>query len=277
METAFMKSVIRRNKKKLLLTYLLVIVEKVGELAIPFFLGLSIDGLTNHSYGSLVNLAAVYAIWVIIGTIRHRYDTKTYTEIYNNIVLDIIENDKEKNISRISALTNLTREVVEFMEFDLIYIVTAFINIAGSMIMISTYSTNVFLMCTLLILPVIFLSKKYGAMMSTLANSRNSELEKQIDIISKANPKETRSHFNILRIIQIRISNEEATNYWQLQVISMILLISSLLVMSVTGSVKPGVLVAMWSYLLAFLSGLEIIPYAVQKWSNLKDIISRIN
>jgi len=276
MEINFIKGVIKSHKKKLFITYLLVLIEKLGELSIPFFLGLSIDGLIRHEYMPLVYLSVIYIIWVAVGTIRHRYDTKTYTEIYNKIVFDIIENDTEKNISRISALTNLTREVVEFMEFDFIYIVTALINIIGSMVMISLYSTSVFFMCLALIIPVILLSKKYGMSMLNLSHSRNSELEKQVDIIAKSNPKETRSHFNFLRIIQIRISNAEATNYWQLQVISMLLLISSLLVISLKGEIMAGVLVAMWSYLLAFLGGLEIIPYAVQRWNNLKDIVSRI-
>jgi ABC-type multidrug transport system fused ATPase/permease subunit len=278
MDNSFIKGVIKQNKKKLLVTYLLVLIEKIGELSIPFFLGLSIDGLINKNYMPLFYLSSVYALWVIIGTIRHKYDTKTYTEIYNKIVIDLIEKDKEHDsISKISAYTNLIREVVEFMEFDLVYIATAFINIIGSLVMIWLYSFNVAILCIVLILPVIFLTKKYGTLMKTLSFKRNSELEKQIDVISSGNIKEAKSHFNILRIIQIKISNEEATNYWQLQIISMILLITSLLIISAHGSVMAGVLVAMWSYLLAFLNGLEIIPYAVQKWSNLKDIISRIN
>lgn len=277
MEVKFIKDIAHHHRKKLLITYLLVLIEKIGELSIPFFLGLSIDGLIKQHYFPLFYLVSVYMTWVIVGTIRHRYDTRTYTNIYNQVVLDIIDNDKDQNTSKTCAHTNLIREIVDFMEFDMVYIVTAIINIIGSIAMIYLYSLNVALLCLGVMVPVIYLSKKYGGIMRSLSHRRNSELEKQVDVISKGNMDETKSHFGILRIIQIKISNKEATNYWQLQLISLLLLVGSLLIMSLKGAIMAGVLVAMWSYLLTFLSALEIIPYAIQKWSNLRDIIARIH
>ena len=158
----------------------------------------------------------------------------------------------------------------------MVYIATAFINIIGAMAMISTYSIDVVLLCLTLMVPVLYLSKGYGLSMRELSQKKNTELEKQVDVISNGNILETKHHFNILRIIQIRISNKEATNYWQLQLVSLVLLIGSLLIMGFKGAVQAGALVAMWSYLLTFLNGLEIIPYSIQRWSNLKDIINRI-
>ena len=276
MEAKFIKGIVYHHRKKLLLTYFLVLLEKIGELSIPFFLGISIDGLVNHNFMPLIYLGSIYLIWVLIGTIRHRYDTKTYTNIYNQIVIDIIDKDKEQNVSKTCAHTNLIREIIDFMEFDKVYITTAIINIIGSMIMIWMYSTSVVLLCSMIMIPVIYLSKSYGSIMKILSHRRNSELEKQVDVISTGNINATKSHFSMLRLIQIRISDKEATNYWQLQVISLILLIGSLLVIGLNGPVKAGILVAMWSYLLTFLGALEIIPYAIQKWSNLHDIVSRI-
>lgn len=276
MEANFIKGIVNHHRKNLLLTYTLVLIEKLGELSIPFFLGLSIDGLIKQNFIPIFYLIGVYLIWAIIGTIRHRYDTKTYTNIYNQVVFDLIGNDTGQNTSKIAAHATLIREVVDFMEFDMVYIATAFINIVGAMVMISTYSIDVVLLCLTLMVPVLYLSKGYGLSMRELSQKKNSELEKQVDVISKGNITETKHHFNILRLIQIRISNKEATNYWQLQVVSLFLLIGSLLIMGFKGAVQAGVLVAMWSYLLTFLNGLEIIPYSIQKWSNLKDIINRI-
>ncbi len=276
MEANFIKGIVNHHRKNLLLTYTLVLIEKLGELSIPFFLGLSIDGLIKQNFIPILYLVVVYLIWAIIGTIRHRYDTKTYTNIYNQVVFDLIGNDKDPNTSKIAAHATLIREVIDFMEFDMVYIAAAFINIIGAMAMISTYSIDVVLLCLTLMVPVLYLSKGYGLSMRELSQKKNSELEKQVDVISNGNILETKHHFNILRIIQIRISNKEATNYWQLQLVSLVLLIGSLLIMGFKGAVQAGALVAMWSYLLTFLNGLEIIPYSIQRWSNLKDIINRI-
>ena len=276
MEANFIKGIVNHHRKNLLLTYTLVLIEKLGELSIPFFLVLSIDGLIKQNFIPILYLVVVYLIWATIGTIRHRYDTKTYTNIYNQVVFDLIGNDKDPNTSKIAAHATLIREVVDFMEFDMVYIATAFINIIGAMAMIATYSIDVVLLCLTLMVPVLYLSKGYGLSMRELSQKKNSELEKQVDVISNGNILETKHHFNILRIIQIRISNKEATNYWQLQLVSLVLLIGSLLIMGFKGAVQAGALVAMWSYLLTFLNGLEIIPYSIQRWSNLKDIINRI-
>lgn len=276
MEANFIKGIVNHHRKNLLLTYTLVLIEKLGELSIPFFLGLSIDGLIKQNFIPILYLVVVYLIWATIVTIRHRYDTKTYTNIYNQVVFDLIGNDKDPNTSKIAAHATLIREVVDFMEFDMVYIATAFINIIGAMAMISTYSIDVVLLCLTLMVPVLYLSKGYGLSMRELSQKKNTELEKQVDVISNGNILETKHHFNILRIIQIRISNKEATNYWQLQLVSLVLLIGSLLIMGFKGAVQAGALVAMWSYLLTFLNGLEIIPYSIQRWSNLKDIINRI-
>ena len=276
MEANFIKGIVNHHRKNLLLTYTLVLIEKLGELSIPFFLGLSIDGLIKQNFIPILYFVVVYLIWATIVTIRHRYDTKTYTNIYNQVVFDLIGNDKDPNTSKIAAHATLIREVVDFMEFDMVYIATAFINIIGAMAMISTYSIDVVLLCLTLMVPVLYLSKGYGLSMRELSQKKNTELEKQVDVISNGNILETKHHFNILRIIQIRISNKEATNYWQLQLVSLVLLIGSLLIMGFKGAVQAGALVAMWSYLLTFLNGLEIIPYSIQRWSNLKDIINRI-
>jgi ABC-type bacteriocin/lantibiotic exporter with double-glycine peptidase domain len=275
MEANFIKQIIVQYKRKLVFTYALVVIEKLGELSIPFFLGQSIDGLASHSYIPIILLASVYLTWVMIGTIRHRYDTKTYTTIYNQVVNKIVDNNPQQNTSKISAHINLTREIVDFMEFDMVYISTAVISIFVSMVMIFSYNVNIALLCLILIIPVSIISKKYGRNMASLNKKKNSELERQVDVISTKNKQDTKRHFDMLRLIQINISNKEATNYWQLQLVSLVILIGSLLIMS-RGSLQIGVLVAMWSYLLNFINALEIVPYTIQKWTNLKDIISRI-
>ena len=275
MESNFIKQIIVQYKRKLGFTYALVIIEKLGELSIPFFLGQSIDGLVNHNYAPIILFASVYLTWVMIGTIRHRYDTKTYTTIYNQVVNKIVDNNHQQNTSKISAHINLTREIVDFMEFDMVYISTAVISIFVSMIMIFSYNVNIALLCLVLIIPVSIISKKYGRNMASLNKKKNSELERQVDVISTKNKQDTKRHFDMLRLIQINISNKEATNYWQLQLVSLTILIASLLIMS-RGNFQIGVLVAMWSYLLNFINALEIVPYTIQKWTNLKDIISRI-
>jgi hypothetical protein len=58
----------------------------LGSLLRPFFLGEAINDLLKGSYRGLIVLSSVHIVWLLIGTIRHMYDTRTYSAIYVSLV-----------------------------------------------------------------------------------------------------------------------------------------------------------------------------------------------
>jgi ABC-type multidrug transport system fused ATPase/permease subunit len=251
----------------------------LGMLLRPFFLGLAIDGLLKGSYNGLFMLVGCHLSWVVIGMIRHRYDTRTYSAIYTSLVTKFLARKRSKQaLSKLSAHSTLAREFVDFLEFDLVYVIEAAYNIIGSIILLSFYDSQVVGICLSILVPVSIVSYFYGKKMRKLTRMKNDELEKQVDVIREGNTLAIRRHYNKLRSWQIRISDQESWNFGFMEIMVMIVIGLSLLITTKTAGtdILPGALIGIYNYILKFVEGLDTIPYTVQKLTSLGDITRRI-
>jgi ABC-type multidrug transport system fused ATPase/permease subunit len=274
-----LKSIFLKHRYQLLFTYILFSLEMLGTLLRPFFLGLAIDGLIKGSYNGLITLCVVHFGCLVVGTFRHRYDTRTYSAIYTSLVTKFLSKASRKGeVSKMSALSNLSREFVDFLEFDLVYVIEAAYNILGSLILLAFYDHNVVGICLSILIPVSIASYFYGKKMKRLTEKKNDELEKQVNIISDGNTLAIRRHYNKLRDWQIKISDQEAWNFGFMELMVMAAIAIALLIVTrnSTMEVLPGALFGIYNYILKFSNGLDTIPYTVQKLTALGDITKRI-
>ena len=275
-----LKTIILQHKYKLLLTYSLFSVEMLGLLLRPFFLGKAVDGLLVGSYTGLIYLATAHLVWLVAGTVRHMYDTRTYTAIYTALVTRLLaRNYKDSEVSKLSAHSTLAREFIDFLEFDLNYVVEASYNLIGSLIMLFFYDKEIVLVCLVILIPVSTISYFYGKRMKRLNQLKNDELEKQVEIIGTRNDKKINQHYANLRKWQIKISDKEAWNFGIMELMVLAVIICALLI-TTDKNWKEGFLagdiIGIYNYTLKFVGGLDTIPYTVQRLSSLKDITKRL-
>lgn len=276
---AVLKKIMLQHRGRLVLTYLLFSLEMLGSLMRPFFLGVAVNDLMQGSYRGLILLSAVHLGWLLIGVIRHRLDTRTYSAIYTSLVTTLLARRFQKNeVSRLSAHSTLAREFVDFLEFDLVYVIEAIYSIIGSLLLLFIYDTSVVLVCLGILLPVILFSWLYGRRMKQLNKQKNDELEKQVDIIATGNTHMIRQHYENLRKWQIRISDQEAWNFGIMEMMVMLVIGLALLITNKTAGehIQAGSLIGIYSYIQRFVSGLDTIPYTVQRLSSLSDITRRV-
>jgi ABC-type multidrug transport system fused ATPase/permease subunit len=274
-----LKKLIMRHRNQLVLTYILFSLEMLGNLMRPFFLGEAVNGLMQGNYHWLIILSGVHLVWLVVGTIRHRYDTRTYSAIYTSLVTRFLSRRfGQSEVSKLSAHSTLAREFVDFLEFDLVYVFEAVYNLLGSIVLLYFYDTRIVLVCLAILLPVMAISYLYGKKMKRLNRVKNDELEKQVDIISTGNIHIIRQHYNNLRRWQIKISDQEAWNFGLMELMVMVVIGISLLVTSKTSAtvILAGDLIGIYNYILKFVSGLDTIPYTVQRLTSLNDITRRI-
>jgi len=227
----------------------------------------------------LIVLTLVHLAYLIIGTIRHMYDTRTYSAIYTSLVTTFLTRRYNKiEVSKLSAHSTLAREFVDFLEHDLIYVIEAVYNIFGSLIILFFYDKTVVVICLAIMVPVIIISVFYSQKMKRLNKHKNDELEKQVDIISSGNNSSIRHHYNNLRKWQVRISDKEAWNFGFMEIMVLLVIAVSLIVSKNLHStaVMAGSLFGIYSYILKFASGLDTIPYTLERLSSLSDITRRI-
>jgi len=273
------RRLLAKHRNQLILTYVLFSFEMLGALMRPFFLGMAVNDLIKGSYHGLILLCAVHIVWLVIGTIRHMYDTRTYSAIYTSLVTQFLSRRfGQSKVSKLSAHSNLAREYVDFLEYDLVFVVEAIYNLFGSLILLFFYDASIVIVCLTMLLPVLYISYRYGEKMKRLNRMKNDELEKQVDIISSGSKGLICSHFNNLRKWQIRISDKEAWNFGLMEIIVILVIGTSLLVTGhpSNNALLAGTLIGMYNYILKFVSGLDTIPYIVQRFTSLHDITKRI-
>jgi hypothetical protein len=114
--------------------------------------------------------------------------------------------------------------------------------------------------------------------MRRLTQLKNNELEKQVDIIANGDPEYIQTHYNKLRKWQIKISDREAFNFGAIELMVMLVIGLSLLISykSFGTTMLAGNLIGIYNYILKFVSGLDTIPYTVQRITSLSDITRRI-
>lgn len=276
--TWIIQTILKKHKYQLLLTYTLFAIEMLGLLLRPYFLGEAVNGLIKGSYEGLMYLVGAHLVWVVTGTIRHLYDSRTYSEIYTALVTRLMTRNRNKEVSTLSAHSTLSREFIDFLEFDLNYVIEAVYNIGGSLILLCFYDTQVVLLCMSMMIPVSIASYFYGKRMRLLNKNKNDELEKQVNILATKNTHRIHQHYNELRKWQIKISNQEAWNFGVMELLVMIIITASLLISSKANGVamQAGDLIGIYTYILKFVSGLDTVPYMIQRLASLKDIIHRV-
>lgn len=274
-----LRTLMLRHRWQLIITYVLFGLEMLGLLVRPLFFGLAVDDLIKGSYDGLIYLSLSHLGYLLVGTIRHKYDTRTYTSIYTSLVTGFLSRRYGKTqVSKLSAHSTLAREFVDFLETDIVYIMEAVFNLLGSLLLLFFYDKVVVVICLAVLLPVTAVSWVYGKKMKHLNKMKNDELENQVDIISSGNKAAIKKHYSALRLWQIRISDREAWNFSFMEMM-VLLVIGVSLVVSVkitAANVTAGFIVIIASYIQRFVSALDTIPYTVQRLSSLSDITRRI-
>lgn len=274
-----LQTLFKKHKKQLLITYSLFSVEMLGSLMRFYFFGEAINDLIKGSYRGLLILIIVHVAYLVVGTIRHMFDTRTYSAIYTSFVTKLLSRKYNKvEVSKLSAHSTLAREFVDFLEHDLIYVVEAVYNLLGSLIILFFYDKIIVAICLSILVPVALVSYFYGKRMNFLNKKKNDELEKQVDIISAGNNKTILQHYNNLRKWQIKISNKEAINFGFMELMVLLVITFSLIISKNIHSTTmlAGSLFGIYSYILKFATGLDTIPYTVQRLSSLNDITKRM-
>jgi len=271
--------VLREFRGRLLVTYSLFAVEMLASLLRPYFLGSAIDGLLRGSYVGLIQLSVTHLLYLSVGTIRHMYDTRTFTAVYTSFVTGVFaRNTDNANVSRQSAHSTLSRQVVDFLEYDFNYVVEAVYNIFGSLILLALYNHTVVSICLAVLVPVVLLGRGYGRRAIRLNYQQHDELERQVDVIGGRDTVAIAEHYRRLRDWQVRLSDQEAWNFGLTELLVLIAITASLIVSTEMHgtALQVGAVVGIYNYILKFASGLETIPYMIQRFGALKDILRRI-
>ena len=260
------------------LTYALTFLEDLLELSYPWATGVAIDGLIAHDFHHAIPIVLAWMGRASIGCFRQMYDTRVYTQVYNDIVEETIMRQRKAGIeaTSVAARSAMSREFVTFFEIDVPVVITSLIHIIGSAIILFWYDMTIGALAALLFIPVYLVNKVYIRVTTRLNHGLNDQLEKEVDYIERFKREEVREHFSLVRQWRVKLSDASAYNWTIIEVISILVFIAILLRATVLPESETGDIFAILVYVWRLMEGLDHVPTIIQQLTRLRDISLRI-
>ncbi|MCU0238773.1 MAG: ABC transporter six-transmembrane domain-containing protein [Pyrinomonadaceae bacterium] len=278
-QSSILLTIWKNNKFSIGSIYLLNLTEEILYLLIPSSVGLLIDTFINNQGYGIYAFAFTYIGWQGIATYRKIQDTVVFTKVFNQISLQIIKDHQSKNIdtTTINARVELMKQVTDFFENDLPFLVRSIISIFGSAILLYFYNSKLFLAALIIILPSILINYFYSKKIVETTEKVNNQFERQVDVIEKGSFAEQEEYFTQLRQFNIRKSSLEAYNFGLLEIFVFFMILVSIYIICKTESMNYGSIVASYGIIIKFAYSFDFIPHTTTKIATLKDITNRIN
>ena len=140
--------IFKTYKYKLTLIYFFMLLTEVSTLTQPYLLGKTIDDLINGGYFWLILLSISYLSFNFFHYKRMVYDTKVYTQIYNDIVFRFLNKTDTDDSTKI-ARTDMAHEIVGVLEGYVHYYISTIVTIVGSISFIYFNNYKVGLLVTI--------------------------------------------------------------------------------------------------------------------------------
>jgi ABC-type multidrug transport system fused ATPase/permease subunit len=268
--------IFKDHKIELTWIYLFMLLTELSNLATPFLLGKSIDGLIDGSWFWMSLLGLSYFLSNFFNYKRMVYDTKVYTKIYNNVVFKFLKNSDIDTSTKI-ARTDMAHDVVGVLEGYVHYYISTIVTIIGSLIFIFSENWKVGLLVSFAFIFIVgSVSILYKKIKQSI-NVKNDHYEKKVTSIEKGH-QHSDSFFNRRRKLEIYGSTLQGKNWFLVQSIKNIFLIAAIIVLVLTTqNVTIGSVITVYSYINNFLISLLSIPVGVEMYSRLSNILKRIN
>ena len=262
-------------RSELLWIYLFMLLTELSSISMPFLLGKSIDGLINGSWIWLIFLGASYFFSNFFNYKRMVYDTKVYSKIYNNIVLDFLKKEEVDDSTKI-ARTEMAHQIVDVLEGYVHYYIATIVTIVGSIGFIYMNNWRVGLLVNLALVIIVLSGFLFYKKIRQVIRIRHCHSEKKSESIHKGF-NESASFFNRRRKLQIYESTIQGKNWFIIGSIKNIFLFFSIILLVKTSKdITIGSVITVYSYVNNFLISLLSVPVSIEIYSRLNDIIKRL-
>jgi hypothetical protein len=268
----------RAYRGRILLTYALFNLENLLHLAQPFALGLAVTGLLGSSWSGLALFAGLHLGHLLIGTWRRAYDTRAFTGIYTDLATRLViqQRGRDVEVSRVTARSALSRELVDFFERDVPQALYAVYAVFGALAMLALYDLALVPLCLALLVPAAAFNYLYGRKSFALSGRLHDQLEREVEVIGGGRPAQVRDHYARLAGWRVKLSDWQALSFGVLELFVLGLLAAALWRTCTAPGAAAGDVFAVFRYVWMFVTGLDSVPLLVQQAGRLRDIGRRM-
>lgn len=271
------RAILSQYRGKLALTWCLLAVENFLMALIPLFVGYSIDDLLNGSFQQVWLLAGILILLVAVAVLRRIYDTRVFGDVKIDLSRKVDHRLQEHSVSIRNARLTMSREIVEFLENDIPLLFTAIIQIAVAISILFSFdgALGVAAIVTLLIMLMIYalIHRRFLKLNGLL----NTQLEKQVSLLTINKPTEVLRHFRELRKSEVKLSDTEAVIYGLIFLLLFGFVIANLVSATHISVITAGAIFSIVTYSLEFVESAITLPLTLQQLTRVGEITNRLN
>lgn len=226
--------ILKENKFKIILIYLLLILQYTTVSVIPFLLGKAIDGLLQKETTNFVYYISAELAVLLLGFFLKIYDTKVFMKIFSEKAIKAVQILRDKNIipSKIVSRYHLVGFYSDFFEFSLPQILNATISASTALCMLYYTDFTIGFVSTILFICMIINNKilSYKTQKVDLDIQHNKEsITQNLMDQQEYKPNITQYGFNL-----IKKSNLDALNFFINDCLSIAMHVSVILLLVYT-------------------------------------------
>jgi ABC-type multidrug transport system fused ATPase/permease subunit len=271
-------NLVRQYKWQTSFALVLVTIESLLEILYPLLIGLAVNGLLDGSYLGVIQLAALGACSLLIGTARRFYDTRLYAKMYLRVAPTVVQQEFERgsSVSKVSARAGLLTEFVEFLENSLPEVIAVAISLVGALSLIATLNSHVFVACLLLLALVVLTYAITGSFNYHLNRGYNDQLEQQVIVLEQGEHAKINDHFKQLMHWNIKLSDLETVNYFVIWIGAIALFVYTPVTVVNSGVTNYGQIISILLYVFELIDKAVTFPLFIQQVIRLREITQRI-
>lgn len=273
-----LKHIGQTHRRKLITTFSLVGLDNLLLLVYPVFGGWAINAVMEGNVWQAMLYGVVVLLMWIIGAARRAADTRTFTQIYTEIAVPVVLEQRKREVphSAITARVALSREFVSFFEEHLPIAATSLVSIFGACMMLLILEFWVGVLAVAILALFLWLLPHFAAISENLYFRLNNRLERDNHLIRDGNERQLYRHYGWVAKLRVLISNREALGYLSIGMAMSVLFGFAFIHMTLKGYGSAGHIYSVSTYLWMFAMSLDDVPRLVEQYSNLKDIGQRV-
>lgn len=270
-------TLLRKFAGKVTLTWLLTFCETALMALVPLFIGFAIDGLLDDDTTPLMHLAAILAGLTVVGVGRRLYDTRAYGRMRVELGKALVKRAGKEPVSTVNARLGMSRELVDFLEKEVPALINAMVQLVIAIVVLFSFHSVLSYTAAGAAVLMIGLYALFHGRFFRLNAEHNQQTEQQVHILQSNSAGRLHSHLNLLRRIEVRLSDTEAFVYGGIFVVLLSFILFNLWFASIHIETTVGTIFAIISYSWEFVDSALILPATLQGWSRLSEIMRRIN
>lgn len=270
-------TLLRKFAASVSLTWLLTFCETALVALVPLFIGFAIDGLLDDDLTSLLHLAAILGGVTLVGVLRRLYDTRAYGRMRVELGKELVERRAEAPVSQINARLDMSRELVDFLEQEVPALMSAVVQLTIAVVILFSFHAVLSTAAAGAAVLMVGLYAIFHGRFFRLNAKHNHQTEQQVHILESRSGGGLHTHLNLLRRIEIRLSDTEAYVYGGIFLVLLAFILFNLWFASIHIETSVGTIFSIISYSWEFVDSALILPVTLQGWSRLSEIMRRIN